>query len=169
MYMNAKPAINIPHYFFSRQVLLQNQNQTMGMSGNMGLSGGRRASNSGQNFGMQPQHQQQQLFQQIDPDSYFTVYGDKTSQDYDAQSSEKLYVRIERKQFYALFGDYETGISVTELSRYNRSLTGLKSEMKTDRYEFNVFASETDQNYVKDEIRGDGTSGYHSQTPPCMS
>ena len=103
----------------------------------------------------------QQLFQQIDPDSYFTVYGDKTSQDYDAQSSEKLYVRIERKQFYALFGDYETGISVTELSRYNRSLTGLKSEMKTDRYEFNVFASETDQNYIKDEIRGDGTSGLY--------
>ncbi|MEJ2142226.1 MAG: OmpA family protein [Gammaproteobacteria bacterium] len=103
----------------------------------------------------------QRLFQQIDPDSYFTVYGDKTTQDYDAQSSEKLYIRLERKQFYALFGDYDTGITVTELSRYSRSLTGLKSELKTDRYEFNLFASETDQNFIKDEIRGDGTSGLY--------
>ena len=105
--------------------------------------------------------ERQQLFQLIDPDTYFTVYGDKTTQDYDAASSEKLYVRLERGQFYALFGDYNTGISVTELTRYNRSLTGLKSELKTERYELNLFASETDQNFVKDEIRGDGTSGLY--------
>jgi len=101
------------------------------------------------------------LFQQIAPDTYFPVYGDKTTQGYDAASGKKLYIRLDRHQFYALFGDYNSGITVTELSRYNRSLTGLKSELKTDRYELNLFASETDQNFVKDEIRGDGTSGLY--------
>ena len=104
---------------------------------------------------------QKGLFQQIDPDTYFPVYGDKTTQGYDAASGEKLYIRLERRQFYALFGDYNTGITVTELTRYNRSLTGFKSELKTDRYELNVFASETNQNFIKDELRGDGTSGLY--------
>ena len=105
--------------------------------------------------------EQRGLLQQIDPNSYFPVYGDKTTQGHDAASSEKLYVRLERRQFYALFGDYNTGITVTELSRYNRSLTGFKSELKSDRFELNIFASETDQNFIKDEIRGDGTSGLY--------
>jgi len=102
------------------------------------------------------------LFQTIDPDTYYTLYGDESQQNYDAPSSEKLYLKIERNQFYALFGDYDTGLTVTELSRYNRSLTGFKSEMQDTRFRYNVFASETNQAFVKDEIRGDGTSGlYH--------
>jgi len=105
--------------------------------------------------------EQRGLLQQINPNSYFPVYGDKTTQGHDAASSEKLYVRLERRQFYALFGDYNTGMTVTELSRYNRSLTGFKSELKSDRFKLNIFASETDQNFIKDEIRGDGTSGLY--------
>jgi uncharacterized repeat protein (TIGR01451 family) len=106
--------------------------------------------------------QRNTLFQEIDPDSYFPVYGDETTQGYDAASREKLYVRLERKQFYALFGDYQTGLTVTELARYDRSLTGFKSELRGEHYNLNMFASETTQNFVKDEIRGEGTSGlYH--------
>ena len=101
------------------------------------------------------------LFQTIDPDTYYTLYGDATGQNYDAASSERLYLKIERNQFYALFGDYNTGLTVTELSRYSRSMTGLKSELKTRKYGFNVFASDTEQAFVKDEIRGDGTSGLY--------
>ncbi|MGD8547113.1 MAG: OmpA family protein, partial [Thiohalophilus sp.] len=101
------------------------------------------------------------LFQEIDPDTYFPVYGDKSAQGYDAASREKLYVRLERRQFYALFGDYQTGLNVTELTRYERSLTGFKSELRSEHFSLNAFASETEQNFVKDEIRGDGTSGLY--------
>jgi len=45
----------------------------------------------------------------IDPDTYYTIYGDNAEQRYDASSSEKLYVKIERDQFYAMFGDFDTG------------------------------------------------------------
>ncbi|MGB5472420.1 MAG: OmpA family protein [Gammaproteobacteria bacterium] len=108
------------------------------------------------------------LFQEIDPDAYYPVYGDKTVQGYDAASREKLYVRLERRQFYALFGDYQTGLTITELARYDRSLTGFKSELRDRYYNLNVFASETGQNFVKDELRGDGTSGLYRLRHPDL-
>ncbi|NNE43391.1 MAG: OmpA family protein, partial [Gemmatimonadetes bacterium] len=58
----------------------------------------------------------------IDPDAYYTLYGDATEQDYDAASREKLYVRIERDRFVAQFGDMETGLTYNELARYDRRL-----------------------------------------------
>jgi uncharacterized repeat protein (TIGR01451 family) len=109
-----------------------------------------------------PKDEGSRLFQTIDPDTYYTLYGDDTEQGYEAASLRKLYLKIERNQFYALFGDYETGLTVTELSRYNRRLNGLKTELQRRHVNINAFASETDQAFAKDEIRGDGTSGlYH--------
>jgi len=101
------------------------------------------------------------LHQLIDPNKYYTLYGDATQQGYEAASARSLYVKLERDKFYALFGDFQTGLNVTELSRYSRNLNGLKSEMKGERFDFNVFVSDTNQAFVKDEIRGDGTSGLY--------
>jgi uncharacterized repeat protein (TIGR01451 family) len=101
------------------------------------------------------------LFQTINPETNFTLYGDASAQKYDAASTNKLYVKIEREQFYAMFGDYNTGLTMTELSRYSRSMTGFKTEMQSKNYELNAFASQTDQLYSRDEIPGDGTSGIY--------
>jgi len=101
------------------------------------------------------------LTQAIDPNSFYTLYGDRTATQYDAASKEKLYLKLEKEQFYAVFGDFTTGLSTTELSNYSRSLTGLKSEYKGEKFEFNAFVSEVDQAFIKDEIRGDGTSGLY--------
>jgi uncharacterized repeat protein (TIGR01451 family) len=101
------------------------------------------------------------LFQTINPETNFTLYGDGSAQKYDAASTNKLYVKIEREQFYAMFGDYNTGLTMTELSRYSRSMTGFKTELQSKNYELNAFASQTDQIYSRDEIPGDGTSGIY--------
>ncbi|MFZ5502892.1 MAG: hypothetical protein ACOY3V_05105 [Pseudomonadota bacterium] len=101
------------------------------------------------------------LHQTVDPNQYYTLYADATQAGYDAASSSRLYVKLERKQFYAMFGDYNTGLTVTELSRYSRTLTGVKSEYKGETMGYNAFASVTDQAYVKDEIPGNGTSGVY--------
>jgi uncharacterized repeat protein (TIGR01451 family) len=101
------------------------------------------------------------LFQTINPDTYYTLYGDTTQQQYDSASSRNLYIKIEREQFYAMFGDYDTGMTVTELSRYSRRMTGFKTELQTKKFEVNAFASETEQSYNRDEIPGDGTSGIY--------
>jgi uncharacterized repeat protein (TIGR01451 family) len=101
------------------------------------------------------------LYQEIDPDQYFTLYGDGSKQDFDASSSRKLYVKIERSQFYALFGDYNTGLSINELARYTRNFNGIKSELKTKHLGLNLFANQTGHGYMRQEIRGDGTSGMY--------
>ena len=101
------------------------------------------------------------LFQTINPETFYTLYGDAGQQQYDAASSKKLYIRIEREQFYAMFGDYDTGLTVTELSRYSRRMTGIKTELQTNNFEISAFASETEQAYQRDEIPGDGTSGIY--------
>jgi len=101
------------------------------------------------------------LNQTIDPNSYYTIYGDMTSQQYDASSQRKLYMKLEKNAFYALLGDFNTGLSVTELSRYSRQLNGLKSEYNGETMAYNAFVSQTNQSLRKDEIRGDGTSGLY--------
>lgn len=102
------------------------------------------------------------LFQTIDPNTYYTLYGDASQQQYDAASARKIYLKIERDQFYAMFGDFDTGLTVTELSRYSRRMNGVKAEYQGKNLEANVFGAESGQSYARDEIRGDGTSGlYH--------
>ena len=97
----------------------------------------------------------------IDPDEFYTIYGDGSEQRYDAPSQHKLYVKLERPQFYALFGDYDTGLTQTELARYSRSLSGFKSEYGGARFAYKAFAADTAQRFVRDEIQGDGTSGLY--------
>ncbi|MEQ1525427.1 MAG: hypothetical protein ABL911_01600 [Gallionella sp.] len=101
------------------------------------------------------------LKQAIDPTQYYTLYADAMQAGFDAASSSRLYVKLERKQFYAMFGDYDTDLTVTELSRYSRTLNGVKSAYKGEQFGYTAFASETAQAYLKDEIPGNGTSGVY--------
>jgi hypothetical protein len=105
--------------------------------------------------------ERERLHQTIDPDKYYTLYGDGSEDLHDAASSSELYLKIERDKFFALYGDFDTGLKVTELSRYNRTMNGLKSEMKGEMIEYRIYASETANAFIKDEIRGNGTSGLY--------
>jgi uncharacterized repeat protein (TIGR01451 family) len=104
---------------------------------------------------------ERRLLQTIEPNRYYTVYGDNSEQRFEAPSSSKLYVKVERQQFMALFGDYDTGLTVTELGRYSRTLTGMRSDYAGERFGYTVFGASTDQGLVTDELRGDGTSGLY--------
>ena len=97
----------------------------------------------------------------VEPDRFYTLYGDATEQRFEAATSRKLFVKLERRQFAALFGDFETGLTVTELSRYSRTFTGFKSDYAGERFGYSAFAAESEQGYVKDELQGDGTSGLY--------
>jgi uncharacterized repeat protein (TIGR01451 family) len=98
---------------------------------------------------------------QIEPDRYYLLYGDGTEQRFEAASQNKLYLKIEREQFVALFGDFDTGFTVTELTRYNRSLSGLRTDFAGEHVQVTGFAARTDTGLVQDELRGDGTSGLY--------
>ncbi|HEY0044937.1 MAG TPA: hypothetical protein VGB62_10350 [Allosphingosinicella sp.] len=95
----------------------------------------------------------------IDPQAYYTVYADRSERRFDASSVRKLYLRLERPQFYALFGDFETGIDQPELTRYVRALNGVKAEYRSDRIAATAFAADTPNRHRRDEIQGSGLSG----------
>ncbi len=95
----------------------------------------------------------------IDPRRYYTIYADGTNQRYDAASVRRLYLKLERPQFYALFGDYQTSIDEPELARYQRSFNGVKAEYRNDAIQATAFGSDTPYRYRRDEIQGNGLSG----------
>jgi uncharacterized repeat protein (TIGR01451 family) len=95
----------------------------------------------------------------IDPRRYYTIYADRAEQRYDASSLRKLYLKLERPQFYALFGDYETGINEPELARYQRSYNGVKAEYRNEQIHAQAFGSDTPYRYRREEIQGTGLSG----------
>lgn len=101
------------------------------------------------------------LLSTIDPNEFYTLYGDGAEQRYDAASQSKLYLKLERGQFYALFGDYDTGLNQTQLSSYNRTMNGFKTEKAGGMVVFTAYAAETQQTHARDEIRGNGTSGLY--------
>ena len=107
-------------------------------------------------------HGQNSLGSQIDPNKYYTLYGDGTEQRYDAQTQSKVYVKLERPEFFALFGDFDTGFNQTELARYTRRMNGAQADYDGAHVRVQGFASQTNQGFMRDDIRGDGTSGeYH--------
>lgn len=95
----------------------------------------------------------------IDPTAYYTVYADRSEQRYDAASIRKLYLKLERPQFYALFGDYDTGIDEPKLARYARSFNGAKAEHRSAQVSAVAFAADTPTRHRRDEIQGNGLSG----------
>lgn len=111
----------------------------------------------------------QRLLGVVEPDRFYTLYGDATEQRFEAATAHKLFLKLERRQFAALFGDYETGLTVTELTRYSRTFTGFKSDYAGEHVGYTAFAAESDQGYVQDELSGDGTSGlYHLSRRPLI-
>ncbi|MCP5396772.1 MAG: DUF11 domain-containing protein [Sphingomonadaceae bacterium] len=95
----------------------------------------------------------------IDPNAYYTVFADGSHRQFDAASREKLYVRIESRSFYALYGDFETGFDQTQLARYQRAATGVKAEARLGAIHTLAFASEIATRYRRDEMQGKGISG----------
>ncbi|MBF7687390.1 DUF11 domain-containing protein [Acinetobacter sp. EC24] len=107
----------------------------------------------------------QRLFRDIRPDEYYPVYGDSATKGFDAQSTSKLYVRVDKGRSYAMYGDYVTRTENDEglsLGQYNRSLTGLRSGVETDKYKVTAFAANTNTQQIVNEQRAMGISGPYS-------
>lgn len=110
-----------------------------------------------------------ELFDEVDPNAYYTLYGDRTWQFNNAESRYPVYVKLEKNMFQAVFGDYETGFTETELGRYSRRLSGLKADYESRDVSVTAFAAETNQAFVKDELAADGTSGpFRLQAAPLV-
>lgn len=111
----------------------------------------------------------QSLFRRLDPDKYYPVYGDDSTLIDDTDSQGKLYVRVDWDKSRAIWGNYNTDMTGTELSSFNRGLYGAKlnhkstqvtkeGEHKTD---VTVFASEAQSAFRHNQFLGTGGSLYY--------
>ncbi|MBE0606322.1 MAG: OmpA family protein [Deltaproteobacteria bacterium] len=104
------------------------------------------------------------LFQQVDPARDYPMYTDASRIGYDAASGDKLFLKVEKDRSYALYGDYRTDLTQTDFARYDRVFTGAKADVDTGRVTLRAFGAESGQVLVRDEIKGNGTSGFYFLT-----
>ena len=103
------------------------------------------------------------LFRDIQPDEFYPVYGDSSIKGFDAQSTGKLYIRVDKDHSYALYGDFTTYSSdgSESLGRYGRALTGAQLHGENEKYSGTAFVSRTNASRVIEERRANGTSGVY--------
>jgi hypothetical protein len=104
------------------------------------------------------------LFRDIQPDEFYPIYGDSSVKGFEAQSSGELYVRIDNKKSYLLYGDFVTQApnDVQQLGNYSRSLNGLREHYENNRVRANAWAAYDNSRQVVEELRANGTSGPYS-------
>lgn len=93
------------------------------------------------------------------------MHGDAAAKGFDAQSTSKLYVRVDKGRSYALYGDYVTRTENDEglsLGQYNRSLTGARTSLENDRTKVTGFVARTNATQIVNEQRGLGITGPYS-------
>lgn len=110
----------------------------------------------------------ERLFRDIQPDEFYPIYGDASVRGFDAQSTGRLYVRVDKEKSYLLYGDFNTQspTDARKLSNYSRSLTGMREHYENDRVSINAFASRDSTRQVVDELRAIGTSGPFQLSAP---
>lgn len=103
----------------------------------------------------------QTMFRDIQPDQFYPVYGDSSTRGFDAQTTSKLYLRIDNGKSFLLYGDFQTNDSGTQrtVTAYSRSLTGLKYHYENGKVTATGFASYDTFHQVVQEFAANGTSG----------
>ncbi len=112
------------------------------------------------------------LQRDINPNEFYPVYGDSAMTGFDARSSERLYVRVDDKKSYLLYGDFSTGegfsssvpgpfqgLQARKLGQYQRTVTGLRAHWDLASADMNGFAIYDNVKQVIEEYQANGTSG----------
>lgn len=109
-----------------------------------------------------------QLLRRIDPDDYYPVYGDDSTIYEDAPTQGKFYIRLEKGQSHALWGNFKTKITGTEFARVERGFYGAQVVLKSDEVtadgeavgQIEAFAAQPETLPQRDILRGTGGSVY---------
>ena len=98
-------------------------------------------------------------FRDLQTDRGYPVQGDASVRGYDAQSTGRLYARLDRRDAALLYGDLTTGSSGRSLANYARSLTGAAASWGDAATGGRAFTSRERSRRSLDELPGRGVSG----------
>jgi len=102
------------------------------------------------------------LLRNIQPNQYYPIYGDSALKGFDAQSSQRMYVRVDHGRSWLLYGDFSTqgdAQDIRKLSKYSRTLTGVQHHFENKVVRVDSFASQGVSRQITQEIPANGTSG----------
>lgn len=99
-------------------------------------------------------------FRDINPNSFYPIYGDDSRRGYEAQSRSKVYAKLEKEKNSVMWGDYLTDSyqQADNVARVQRSLTGANGILDNGKTRLQVFGAELEENNITEEIRGQGTA-----------
>ncbi len=110
------------------------------------------------------------LFKNLEPEDFYSTYGDdsKVIQDAD-DTQDEYYLRLEADKSYLSYGNFNTGLTGTDLSDFNRSLNGSKLHYETNSIEsdgkptqmLTVFMAKSRQRAAHSEFETTGGSLYY--------
>ncbi len=114
------------------------------------------------------------LAQVVDPNALYPVYGDSSMVSMEAQSSDRLFVRLDKDKNFLLYGDFSV-VGTAEVSasalasnakppasvlgRYNRSATGIRGHYEEGPLMADGFLTSDSLKQVVEELAANGTSG----------
>ncbi|PSV02658.1 hypothetical protein C0W80_06625 [Photobacterium leiognathi subsp. mandapamensis] len=106
-----------------------------------------------------------------DNEMYYGTYGDESNIEKVVNTKGKVYLDLQYDKSSIMWGNYNTGITGSESSDYNRSLYGLKANYKTrettvygdDRIAISGFTSEADTLSSHDEFLGTNSVVYRTR------
>lgn len=107
-------------------------------------------------------------FLRLDPDDLYPTYGDDSTLVDDTPTSGKFYLRVERDNNYALWGDWRANIANTTYLRNDRTLYGARGHLESRdvtsqgeaRWQLDAYAAQQDTLTQRDVFRGTGGSVY---------
>ncbi len=107
------------------------------------------------------------LLKTDNPETQYPIYGDASELEHAAPAQGGNYVALEKGQSFVRYGDFRSPLTQGEFLAYKRSSTGLEGAVASGADGVSGFITKTDFFTVRDEIPGDGTSGYYylSRTP----
>ncbi len=116
------------------------------------------------------------LSQLVDPNQNYPVYGDGSIMQLEAQSKDRLFVRIDQDKSFVLYGDFSTlgsnpapianesrvgrpQFEPVLLGKYSRNATGLRGHFENDVLTSDAFLTSDSLTHVSEEFPANGTSG----------
>ena len=114
------------------------------------------------------------LLRDIRPNELYPVYGDSSLRSFDARSTSRAYVRLDRDKDYVLYGDFVTGDGFTQpigqgataslkqrsLGNYNRTATGVRAHKETGDLTASAFAFYDSLRQIVEEFASQGSGPY---------
>jgi uncharacterized repeat protein (TIGR01451 family) len=109
------------------------------------------------------------LFRRIDPDYHYPAFGDDGTVEEAAPTSGKLFVKLDKNESHALWGNFDVGYLDNELAHVDRGLYGANLRYQSlaatsfgeERLVLDGFAAEPGTVPSREEFRGTGGSLYY--------